>query len=205
MDKICIVKRRREYAQPEIKVSQPAAPRADAPEVVVHNVAIETKIEIPEPKREPRTSIASETAAENLVTEDSLSPDEKKLIQEIAGNASSVISITLTREQSALLMQSSYIQELLNGRKKDPAMDVKLTADGRLALNYKYTESFLLRMLTAHQVCQMLQISRSFLQKLVNDNKIKSYKIGRLRRFMLEDILDYLSNDEEFADFKNKG
>jgi len=48
----------------------------------------------------------------------------------------------------------------------------------------------------------MLQISKSFLQKLVNEKKLNSYKLGRMRRFLLEDILEYLSNDEEFAQFK---
>jgi excisionase family DNA binding protein len=42
----------------------------------------------------------------------------------------------------------------------------------------------------------MLQISRSFLRKLVKNGTIKSYKIGKLRRFLLEDILDYLSQGE---------
>jgi len=47
----------------------------------------------------------------------------------------------------------------------------------------------------------MLQISKSFLQKLVNEKKINSYKLGRRRRFLLEDILEYLSNDDVFAQF----
>jgi len=35
--------------------------------------------------------------------------------------------------------------------------------------------------------------------KLVKEQKIKSYKIGRLRRFSLEDILEYLTENEELA------
>ena len=49
----------------------------------------------------------------------------------------------------------------------------------------------------------MLQISRSFLQKLINEKKLNSYKLGRMRRFLLEDILEYLSNDVEFAQLNN--
>jgi len=52
-------------------------------------------------------------------------------------------------------------------------------------------------MLKSEHVCQMLQISRSLLMNLVKSRKIRSYKIGRLRRFLLEDILDYLSKSEE--------
>lgn len=42
----------------------------------------------------------------------------------------------------------------------------------------------------------MLQISRSFLTKLIKAGQMKSYKLGRLRRFLLEDILEYLSQGE---------
>lgn len=203
MEKICIVKRRREYAQPEIKVTQPEVSKTAVPEVVVSSVAIETKTETFE-QPAPDTTMSSETFTEDLPVEEPLSDADRKLVEEIASKTSSVISITLTKEQSALLQQSDYVKELLGGAKKDPVLDIKLNPDGRLSLNYKYTESFLVRMLSAHQVCQMLQISRSFLQKLVHENRIKSYKLGRLRRFLLEDILEYLSNDQEFADFKNQ-
>ncbi|MCE5212327.1 MAG: helix-turn-helix domain-containing protein, partial [Deltaproteobacteria bacterium] len=66
------------------------------------------------------------------------------------------------------------------------------------------SDSMLVRMLAPNQVCQMLQVSRSFLQKIIHENRIKSYKLGRMRRFLLEDILEYLSNDAEFAPFDNK-
>jgi excisionase family DNA binding protein len=119
-------------------------------------------------------------------------------------NSSSVISITMTKEQSDLLQQSDYIKELLNGTKNDPSLDIKLNPDGRISFNYRFNDSLLLRMLSSNQVCQMLQISRSFLQKLVHDKKINSHKLGRLRRFLLEDILEYLSNDADLEQFKNE-
>jgi len=59
-------------------------------------------------------------------------------------------------------------------------------------------------MLAPNQVCQMLQVSRSFLQKIINEKKIKSYKLGRIRRFLLEDILDYLSSDTELPQYNNE-
>jgi len=40
------------------------------------------------------------------------------------------------------------------------------------------------------------QISKSFLRKLIRTRRIKSYKLGRLRRFSLEDILEYLTRNE---------
>src|SRR5208337_142276 len=130
-------------------------------------------------------------------------PDEK-IVEEFIDNSSSVISIIMTKEQSALLQQSEYIKDLLSGTKNDPSFDIKLNADGQLAINFRFNDSLLLRMLAPNQVCQMLQVSRSFLQKLVHEKKINSYKLGRMRRFLLEDILEYLSNDAQFAQLNNE-
>ena len=54
-----------------------------------------------------------------------------------------------------------------------------------------------MKMLTSSDVRDMLQVSRAFLTKLVRVGKLKSYKIGRLRRFSLEDILALLSESTE--------
>ncbi len=215
MEKICIVKRRREYAQPEIKVAitQPEVSETVTPELVVSSVTLENNIgladkTIPEFREAEKQPQASEAIPADVVSsavdfESSGLPD-KKIVEEFFDNSSSVISIIMTKEQSDLLQQSEYIKELLSGAKSDPALDIKVTPDGRLSLNYRFSDSLLLRMLAPNQVCQMLQVSRSFLQKLVHENRIKSYKLGRMRRFLLEDILEYLSNDSEFAPFKNE-
>jgi excisionase family DNA binding protein len=110
----------------------------------------------------------------------------------------------MTKEQSALLQQSEYIKELLSGTKNDPSLDIKLNPDGRISLNYHFNDSLILRMLSSNQVCQMLQISRSFLRKIINENKLNSYKLGRMRRFLLEDILEYLSNDAEVTQLNDE-
>ncbi len=43
----------------------------------------------------------------------------------------------------------------------------------------------------------MLKISRIFPQNLIGYGGIKSYNIGRLRRFVLKDILEYLISRED--------
>jgi excisionase family DNA binding protein len=206
MEKICIVKRRREYTQPEVKVTvtQPEISETITPEVVVSSVTIEKNMVLPRGKiSEISESTVPEIAANSIETENNMKFPAKKIVEEFIDNSSSVISITMTKEQSALLQQSEYIKELLSGKKSDPSLDIKLTPDGRISLNYRFTDSLLLRMLAPNQVCQMLQVSRSFLQKLVHENKVKSYKLGRMRRFLLEDILEYLSNDAEFSQFND--
>jgi len=243
MEKICIVKRRQQYAQPEVKLPQPEKSDSIPPEVVTSSIAIENRSKFAEktPDKvnveeitgnagvEKRNELHDKKMMEEFVKSFSMdnqidfSNKEKtekivssinfenkneltsnKIVEEFIDNAASVISIIMTKEQSVLLQQSEYIKELLNGTKSDPALDIKISPDGRLSLNYRFNDSLLLRMLAPNQVCQMLQVSRSFLQKLVHENRIKSYKLGRMRRFLLEDILEYLSNDTEFAPFNGK-
>jgi excisionase family DNA binding protein len=69
--------------------------------------------------------------------------------------------------------------------------------DGRIVFNFRLKTDDTLKMLTVSQVSQMLQISKSFLIRLVKAKKIKSYKFGRLRRFLLTDVIDYLSFSED--------
>lgn len=206
MEKICIVKRRREYSQPEVKVtvSQPAISETAAPEAVVSSVEVKSNAALPEKvTHELQQAGAPEMVISNAGSDNNMTLPDRKIVEEFVDNSSSVISITMTKEQSDLLKQSEYIKELLSGKKNDPALDIKMSPDGRLSLNYRFTDSLMLRMLAPNQVCQMLQVSRSFLQKLITDNKLKSYKLGRMRRFLLEDILEYLSNDTDFMQFGN--
>ena len=249
MEKICIVKRRREYTQTEVKLVLPDNLNDIFPkEVAASNIAIDTHPEFSDKKREvelilsenlndtfPKEVAASNIAidthpefsdkktevklilpdnlSDNLPSEVSISSSavnthpefsDKKIVEEFMDKSSSVISITMTKEQSALLQQSEYIKVLLSGAKKDPSLDIKINPDGRISLNYHFNDSLILRMLSPNQVCQMLQISRSFLQKIINEKKLNSYKLGRMRRFLLEDILEYLSSDVEVAQLNNE-
>ncbi len=127
---------------------------------------------------------------------------DSKIVEERNDHSGHIVSITMTREQSNILQKSDYIKNLLDEKINDPALDVMLNKEGRLVLKLHLTNSSLLKMLRCDQVCEMLQISRSFLQKLIHENKLKSYKIGRLRRFTLEDILEFILNNEKFAQLK---
>src|SRR5208337_3267352 len=201
MEKICIVRRRQQYAQPEVKLPQPEKSDTIPTKAVASSIAIDNRIEFPDKK--PDKKIEEEYVNSVDMQNQNEFPD-KKIVEEFIDNSSSVISIIMTKEQSALLQQSEYIKDLLSGTKNDPSFDIKLNADGQLAINFRFNDSLLLRMLAPNQVCQMLQVSRSFLQKLVHEKKINSYKLGRMRRFLLEDILEYLSNDAQFAQLNNE-
>ena len=249
MEKICIVKRRREYAQTEVKLILPDNLSDTLPsevaissiainnhpefsdnktevklimpdnlsdtfpqEVATSNIAIDTYPEFSDNKTEVKIilpdnqsdTLQSEIAISSIAINNDPEFSDNKIVEEFMDKSSSVISITMTKEQSVLLQQSEYIKELLSGAKNDPSLDIKLNPDGRISLNYHFNDSLILRMLSSNQVCQMLQISRSFLRKIINEKKLNSYKLGRMRRFLLEDILEYLSNDAEVTQLNDE-
>ena len=107
------------------------------------------------------------------------------------------ISIDLTPEQYEIVKSSRYVEYFLNGDASGVSLDKHKRKDGQIIFNFQFRKVETVKMLKTVHVCQMLQISKSSLMNLVKAKKIKSYKIGRLRRFLLQDILDYLSKSEE--------
>ncbi|MCX5853842.1 MAG: helix-turn-helix domain-containing protein [Deltaproteobacteria bacterium] len=107
------------------------------------------------------------------------------------------ISIKLTPEQYNLVKSSQYVNYFLNGESSGVSLDMQQRPDGQIVFNFQFKKVDTVKMLKSEHVCQMLQISKSLLMTLVKSQKIRSYKIGRLRRFLFEDILDYLSKSEE--------
>ena len=67
--------------------------------------------------------------------------------------------------------------------------------DGQTFLNFHFGDADSMKLLNTKETCRMLQVSASFLMKLVRDKKLKSYKLGRLRRFSFQDVLDYLTEN----------
>jgi excisionase family DNA binding protein len=124
--------------------------------------------------------------------------DERTALSEgFADGKEGEMSIKLTPGQYKLIESSQYVRYFLNGEAKDVSLDVQKHQDGQIVFNFQFNKADTIRMLKAAHVCQMLQISKTLLIKLVKAQKIKSYKIGRLRRFLLEDIISYLSKSEE--------
>ena len=61
-----------------------------------------------------------------------------------------------------------------------------------------------LRLLTAEEVVHMLRISKGSLNRAIQEGGLKSYKFGRRRRFMLDDILSYLEAHQEMSDAREQ-
>jgi excisionase family DNA binding protein len=177
MEKICIVKRREQYSQ------------------------IRNKPAIYE---ESGSSLESEDVTLNIKRENKKLSIGQSLSGLSNSDSANEVSITMTPEQSNMLQESAYVKKILAGTVKDRAFTIQQTPAGQIVLNFHPRAAVNLRMLRTDQVCSMLQISRSLLMRLIHENKIKSYKIGRLRRFLLEDILEYLLSNEEFSTLDGK-
>jgi hypothetical protein len=104
------------------------------------------------------------------------------------------VCLKLTQEQIKTIRSSSGLLSVFNGE----------LAGGHAELNYRdqpVTIKFEceplapVRLLMTEEVIQMLRISNGCLKTIVRDGKLKSYKIGKGRRYMLEDILAYLAEN----------
>jgi len=119
------------------------------------------------------------------------------LCGDVAGPDDQKLSIELTPMQADVVKSHAYFKLLLGAEADGSAVRVQRSEDGEITFNFYFKQVYLSRMLTSSDVCNMLQVSKGFLARLVRAGELKSYKIGRLRRFSLEDILAYLSEGAE--------
>ncbi|MGZ3592698.1 MAG: helix-turn-helix domain-containing protein [Syntrophales bacterium] len=110
------------------------------------------------------------------------------------------ISVNLTPEQFDLVKSNRYVNYFLNGDSTGVSLDIQKHTEGQIIFNFQFKKVDIVKMLKAKHVCQMLQISNSLLVNLVKSKKMRSYRVGRLRRFLLQDVLDYLSKSEELIE-----
>ena len=169
MEKLCIVRRRKPEAQFGLDVAENLGCR----------VADGLKHEaIGAPNRASLTW-------EYPLRGDLATPDGEKL------------SIELTPTQADVVKSHAYFKVLLNGEAGGSSVGVERSEDGEIVFNFYFKQVYLSKMLTSSDVCTMLQVSKTFLGRLVKAGRLKSYKIGRLRRFALEDILTHLGQSQE--------
>jgi len=169
MDKICIVRRR---------IQIPALPDQSS-------FCNEKEVE----KTDGLTKTHSFISGEN----------GKQLISPFRGSVrddDNVLRIQLTQEQCKVVQSSGSLNHILGRILGGIDIDLERYEDGQIVFNLHLKHIQRADMLDSKGVCQMLQVSRSFLAKLTRTEQIKSYKMGRLRRFLLEDVLEYLSQSE---------
>ena len=114
--------------------------------------------------------------------------------------ASRSVTLALTEEQTRSLRSNRFIQEIARD-----AHGFEGTGPGSapVVLQLQFAAIPPLRMLRPQEVTHMLGISRSLLNRLVKRGELPGYKIGRVRRYKLDDILSYLEKSFEVNDGKS--
>jgi excisionase family DNA binding protein len=113
-----------------------------------------------------------------------------------------VIRIELTSDQCKVIQSNGCLNHVLGHILGKVDLELERYEDGQIVFNLHLKQVQRADMLDSKKVCQMLHISRSFLVRMVKNEQIRSYKFGRLRRFLLDDVLEYLSQCEVIQ--KNK-
>ncbi len=176
MEKLCIVKRR----------SRITEQGGDSTTTIVsqEKEAVVEEHDVQEVANEPAMD---KSGSFNIHDGDTL------IFKEVTGEEEQIFSIQLTPQQSQVVQSMNCIKDLLSGQHHGVKMSMEQTADGKTAFNFHFKPVYTTRMLNAQDVAAMLQISKSMLYRLVKEKGLKSYKVGKLRRFLLEDVVAYLS------------
>lgn len=147
-----------------------------------------------------RNSLSSELRKEGayaLVNNCGIHSEENYVFEEPNENKNHDLSFNLTPKQSKLILSNHHIKSLINGEVNSFVLNVQKEEKEQTVFKFHFRESDTVQLLKTKEVCHMLHVSSGFLMKLVKEKKLKSYKLGRLRRFSLEDILDYLTENNE--------
>jgi len=175
MDKICIVKLRK-------NMTNPVAPgqgggSADRP-------------------GEGQTLLGTSVfAAENYASGGM--QDRKGVAGRSENAADGMVSLMLTPDQLQLLRSNANLGSLFNGTSAKGLAAVRQSGE-TIVLQFTY-EPPPVRLLKVEEVVQMLRISRGYLRKIIRAGELKSYKLGRLRRIKFDDLLSYLEGSREFV------
>jgi excisionase family DNA binding protein len=108
-------------------------------------------------------------------------------------NSEPVLSFGLTPGQSRAIRSGGVLSVLGKETSKSLGLNLNQREDGSIVFNFHLGLDHDLMMFKPDQVCRMMQVSRSLLNRMIKEDKIRSHKIGRLRRFCLKDIIEALS------------
>ncbi len=104
------------------------------------------------------------------------------------------VSLELTPEQSRTIRSDIRLHP---GKSRMVSLETRETEGGKIVFHFTLSPLYGGKLLSSGDVCWMLQVSRGLLARLVRAREIESYKIGRLRRFLLDDVLHYLGQSKE--------
>jgi excisionase family DNA binding protein len=113
------------------------------------------------------------------------------------------ISLKLTPEQVQSLQANPNLVQFLNGA-ASTGFEATKDRDGAIVFKFEFESTPPVRLLKVEEVIQMLRISKGYLTKIIRQGELKSYRFGRLRRILLNDVLSYLEGHREFADTRQE-
>ena len=113
------------------------------------------------------------------------------------------LSLTLTPDQMRTLKSDPHMASLLYEKAHEISGRVGHRNAGMI-IQLELPSLPPVRLLKVDEVTRMLRVSRSSFQRILNEGKLKSYKLGRLRRVMLDDILSYLESHQELPPIKQR-
>jgi excisionase family DNA binding protein len=111
--------------------------------------------------------------------------------------AAKKVSLTLTQDQMKTLRFDPHMASLLYETNQAVSGRVE-HGDGEMTIQLELPSLPPVRLLKLDEVSRMLQVSKGCLHRILTEGKLRSYKIGRLRRVMLDDILSYLQSQQEW-------
>jgi excisionase family DNA binding protein len=117
--------------------------------------------------------------------------------------ADRTVSLMLTPEQMRALQSNPNLTSFLNG---EPAKGFAAAThrDERIVFQFAFEPAPPVRLLKMEEVVHMLRISKGYLTKIIRQGELKSYKLGRLRRIMFDDVLSYLEGSQEFTNIRQR-
>jgi len=133
-----------------------------------------------------------------LIDHGSMFREKEPPFENLPGNSDDVLSFNLTSEQCSFVQSNDHIKSLMDGTSSGFHLDMQHSEDSHIIFKFYFNKVDIEKMLKTEHVCQMLQVSKSFLMKLVKEKEIRSYKMGRLRRFSVKDILEYLTERKDY-------
>jgi excisionase family DNA binding protein len=117
--------------------------------------------------------------------------------------ADRAVSLMLTQDQARALRSNPHVVSFLSAKSAEGSEAMR-NRDGTIVVKFELGSIPPMQLLKGEEVIQMLRISRSYLNKLIRQGKLKSYKLGRLRRLMLDDILSYLEGSRELTNIRHQ-
>ena len=112
-----------------------------------------------------------------------------------------VLSIAMPADQPGIV-QSNLKDTIAGLQAESVRCESHQEENGQIVFNFHFNKMDSIRMLKPSQVCLMLQIGKGTLAGLVRSGHLGSYLIGSRRRFLFQDVMNYLRQCRELSDQK---